>query len=124
MNNSYKLFPQIFENIINNIKFVLNIYKMSDQEFVDLKQLNNRIDELIGTYRILKENNTELRTLNEELKRALQERSEEMKELEKKYDRIKLTGAILGNEENSIEAKSRITDLMREIDKCIALLDR
>ena len=97
---------------------------MSDQEFVDLKQLNNRIDELIGTYRILKENNTELRTLNEELKRALQERSEEMKELEKKYDRIKLTGAILGNEENSIEAKSRITDLMREIDKCIALLDR
>ena len=124
MNNSYKLFPQIFENIINNIKFVLNIYKMSDQEFVDLKQLNNRIDELIGTYRILKENNTELRTLNEELKRALQERSEEMKELEKKYDRIKLTGAILGNEENSIEAKRRITDLMREIDKCIALLDR
>ena len=97
---------------------------MSDQEFVDLKQLNTKIDELISTYKILKEKNTELRSSNEEMKRALQEKEAEMKELEKKYDRIKLTGAILGDEENSIEAKRRITDLVREIDKCIALLDR
>jgi len=54
----------------------------------------------------------------------LHAREAEMKELEKKYDRVKLTGAILGDEENSIEAKRRISDLMREIDKCIALLDR
>ena len=124
MNYSYKLFTQIFENIINNTKFVLNNYKMSDQEFVDFKQLNSKIDELITSYNILKAKNTELFTLNEELKRTLQAREEEMKELGKKYDRIKLTGAILGDEENASEAKRRISDLMREIDKCIALLDR
>jgi hypothetical protein len=47
-----------------------------------------------------------------------------MKELEKKYERIKLSGAILGDGENTVEAKRRINELMREIDKCIALLDR
>ena len=47
-----------------------------------------------------------------------------MKELEKKYERIKLSGALLGEGENASEAKRKINELVREIDKCIALLDR
>ena len=97
---------------------------MSDQGFVDLKVLNNKIDELLKRYNELRAESEALRSMNEGLKTELQAREEEMKELEKKYDRVKLTGAILGDEENSIEAKRRINDLMREIDKCIALLDR
>ena len=97
---------------------------MSDQGFVDLKVLNNKIDELINRYNKLKTENEGLNSLNEELLGKLQDREAEMKELEKKYDRVKLSGAILGDEENSVEARRRITDLMREIDKCIALLDR
>jgi chromosome segregation ATPase len=97
---------------------------MSDQGFVDLKVLNNKIDELINRYNELKTESENLRSLNEEMKMELRERETEMKELENKYDRVKLTGAILGDEENSIEAKRKINDLMREIDKCIALLER
>jgi hypothetical protein len=47
-----------------------------------------------------------------------------MKELEKKYERTKLTGALLGDGENAREAKRKITELVREIDRCIALLNR
>jgi len=97
---------------------------MSSPGYEELKLLNRRIDELIINYNNLKIEYENLRTGNEMLKTALQERETEMKELEKKYDRIKLTGALLGDGENAIEAKRKITELVREIDKCIALLNR
>ena len=97
---------------------------MSGQGYEELKLLNRRIDELINNYNNLKAEYENLKTGTEVLKARLQEREAEMKELEKKYDRIKLTGALLGDGENAIEAKRKITELVREIDKCIALLDR
>jgi hypothetical protein len=54
----------------------------------------------------------------------LQAREEQMKELEIKYERIKLSGALLGEGENALEAKKKITELVREIDRCVALLNR
>jgi predicted nucleic acid-binding Zn-ribbon protein len=97
---------------------------MSGQGYEELILLNRRIDELITNYNNLKTENENLKTGNEALKAVLQGREAEMKELEKKYDRVKLTGALLGDGENAIEAKRKITELVREIDKCIALLDR
>jgi wobble nucleotide-excising tRNase len=97
---------------------------MSEQGYEELILLNRKLDELLDSFNHLREENRDLRTLNESLKNKIHEREEEMKELEKKYERIKLTGAILGDGENAVEAKRRINELMREIDKCIALLDR
>jgi len=78
----------------------------------------------LNSFNQLRDENRDLSARNESLSRMIQEREVEMKELEKKYDRIKLTGALLGDGENAVEAKRRINELMREIDKCIALLDR
>jgi cell division septum initiation protein DivIVA len=97
---------------------------MSEQGYEELVLLNRKIDDLLKVYSILKEENRDLKSRNESLKREVQEREAKMKELEIKYDRIKLSGAILGEGENATEAKRRINELMREIDKCIALLDR
>ena len=97
---------------------------MSEQGYEELILLNRKLDELLDSFNNLREENRDLKSRNELLKNALLEREAEMKELEKKYDRIKLTGAFLGDGENSVEAKRRINELMREIDKCIALLDR
>ena len=58
------------------------------------------------------------------LETVLQEKEEKMKELEIKYERVKLSGALLGEGENANEAKKKITELVREIDKCVALLNR
>lgn len=97
---------------------------MSGQGYEELKLLNRRIDELINNYNNLKTEFENLKTGNETMKAVLQEREAGMKELEKKYDRSKLTGALLGDGENAIEAKRKISELVREIDKCIALLNR
>ena len=97
---------------------------MSGQGYDELKLLNRKIDELVNSYRDLKLENENLKTGKEALQTLLDERETEMKELEKKYERVKLTGALLGEGENANEAKRKITELVREIDNCIALLDR
>jgi predicted nucleic acid-binding Zn-ribbon protein len=97
---------------------------MSAQGYEELVLLNRKIDDLVNNFNSLKEECRNLKTRNEALNSTLREREEKMKELEKKYDRIKLSGALLGEGENATEAKRRINELMREIDKCIALLDR
>ena len=97
---------------------------MSVQSYEELVLLNRKIDDLINKLTSLKDENRNLKSRNEALEKLLQSRDEERKELEKKYDRLKLSGALLGEGENAVEAKRRINELMREIDKCIALLDR
>jgi predicted nucleic acid-binding Zn-ribbon protein len=97
---------------------------MTGQGYDELKILNRKLDELFNRYADLKTELTNLRNGNEELKSALQERENRIKELELKYERIKLTGALMGDGENAQEAKRKITDLVREIDKCVALLNR
>ena len=59
-----------------------------------------------------------------EARRQLTEKNEEVKELQARYERAKFSGAILGSEEDALTARRRVSELVREIDKCIALLDR
>ncbi|MCX6329215.1 MAG: hypothetical protein NTZ85_06840 [Bacteroidia bacterium] len=97
---------------------------MSGQGYEELKILNRKLDELFNKYNNLKTGYKDLKTGNEALKNQLQERDARIKELELKYERIKLSGALLGDGENAGEAKKKITELVREIDKCVALLNR
>jgi len=97
---------------------------MSGQGYEDLIILNRKLDELLNRYADLRTEAEELRKGNEALNNMLQNRNERIKELETKYDRVKLTGALLGEGENAAEAKRKITELVREIDRCVALLNR
>jgi predicted nuclease with TOPRIM domain len=97
---------------------------MSGQGYEDLIILNRKLDELLNRYIDLKTEAEELRKGNEVLKNLLQNREERIKELETKYDRVKLTGALLGEGDNAVEAKKKITELVREIDRCVALINR
>jgi predicted nucleic acid-binding Zn-ribbon protein len=97
---------------------------MSGQGYEELIILNRKLDELLDRYNNLKGEVTDLKNGNEVLKNMLYDREEKLKELEIKYERIKLSGALLGEGENAFEAKKKITELVREIDKCVALLNR
>ncbi|MBI5008643.1 MAG: hypothetical protein HZB98_03115 [Bacteroidia bacterium] len=97
---------------------------MSGQGYEELIVLNRKLDELLIRYNNLKTENEEYRKNNEALERLLLERDEKIKELETRYERVKLTGALLGEGENASEAKKKITELVREIDKCVALINR
>ena len=97
---------------------------MPDLGYEELKLLNKKLDELFDRYNSLKTECTNLKNANEDLERRLDERGARIKELEIKYERIKLSGALLGDGENGREAKKKITELVREIDRCVALLNR
>jgi predicted nucleic acid-binding Zn-ribbon protein len=97
---------------------------MSGKGYEELKLLNRKLDELLNKYKNLQSECENLKNGNEGLKNTLQERESRIKELEIKYERIKLSGALLGDGENNREAKKKITELVREIDRCVALLNR
>ena len=97
---------------------------MSGQGYEELIVLNRKLDELLIRYNNLKTENEEYKKSNEALERLLQEKEERIKELETRYERVKLTGALLGEGENASEAKKKITELVREIDRCVALINR
>jgi predicted nucleic acid-binding Zn-ribbon protein len=97
---------------------------MSGQGYEELIVLNRKLDELFDRYNTIKVELAELKNGNELLKERLYEREIKIKELETKYERIKLSGALLGEGENAFEAKKKITELVREIDRCVALLNR
>jgi len=97
---------------------------MSGQGSEELLVLNRKLDDLIGRFNTLKNEVADLKVLNGSLTVLIQEKDLRIRELETKYDRIKLSGALLGEGENALEAKRKIGELVREIDKCVALLNR
>jgi len=96
---------------------------MSQQGYEDLELLKNRIEDLLKKYYQLRAENYELKSENEVLKIKLQEENDKYKELETKFERIKISGALVAGNDTG-EAKKKITELVREIDRCVALLDR
>ena len=54
--------------------------------------------------------------------RTVEDCRKQIAELEKQIDNQQLAGAFLAGESNSV-AKERISGLIREIDKCISLLE-
>jgi predicted nuclease with TOPRIM domain len=97
---------------------------MSGQGYEELIILNRKLDELLTKYIDQRSELKEIKHVNEELLAKIHDRDERIKELEIKYERSKLSGALLGEGENAGEAKRKLTELVREIDKCVALLNR
>lgn len=97
---------------------------MSGNVYEDLKLLNKKLDELLMIFENLRKDYQNLKRADEELKNIIQKREERIKELEIKYERVKLSGALLGEGENAGEARKKINELVREIDRCVALINR
>ena len=80
-----------------------------------LRKLIDRQQELEDEIRNSKKEITELIQNNEEQKRTIQR-------LEEKIRNLKISNTI-GLKEDALEAKSKINELVREIDKCMGLLN-
>jgi chromosome segregation ATPase len=124
MARSDKLFLGVFLKISLTMLTLYKEFAMSGQGYEELKILNKKLDELFNKYNNLKAEYADLKAGSETLRSQLRNRDAMFKELEIKYERIKLAGALLGEGENGAEAKKKITELVREIDRCVALLNR
>lgn len=97
---------------------------MPDQSLEELNLLNKKLDELLLRYIGLRNENEELKKINGELRIELSEKEEQILLLKERNERTKISGALLGSGENAVEAKKKINELVREIDRCVALLNR
>jgi len=97
---------------------------MSGQGLEELAMLNKKIEELFERYNDLRTKNRDLKNENDTLKRYIEECELKIRDLEKRYERIKISGALMGEGEGATEAKKKINELVREIDRCVALLNR
>ena len=86
--------------------------------------LRRSVEALVSEHEKLRELVTDLENELSAVRRELAEKNEEVKELQSRYERAKFSGAILGSGDDAAMARKRVSELVREIDKCIALLDR
>ncbi len=89
----------------------------------ELILLKGKVEKLLVRYEEIQKEIDAERSEKEKLVSNLRDKDEEIEELKSKYDKLQLSGAIKGDEESALLARKRINYLVREIDKCIALLN-
>lgn len=96
---------------------------MTEREVEELVLLKKKVNELIGRYEETQKDLAALRSEKEKIEQELGDKEEKLLILEEKHNKLQLSGAIKGDEESTRLARKRINKLVREIDKCIALLN-
>ena len=116
--------PKSFCNIRVNRIFVYNFgVVMTEEEKKLLSTFEARLRHLIYLHDELKRENAELKQLLEEEKSELEKARAEYKALESSYTDLKTATTISLNGSDVKETKLRLSKLVREVDKCIALLN-
>ncbi|MCA1758399.1 MAG: hypothetical protein LC658_01400 [Bacteroidales bacterium] len=97
---------------------------MTDEDRLLLNELRANVQRLFQEYEKLKAEKKMLEgsvsVLTQEIARLEQEKTD----LGQKIEKMKVANRILAGNDKDGEAKKRINTLVREIDKCIALLNK
>lgn len=96
---------------------------MTKEQEIELFNFEARVRQLMLAY---KEQCSFIKTLKKQLAESEQhlvEADERFKKLQKDYERLKTARMIEVSGEDVKDSRARITKLIREVDKCIALLD-
>ena len=89
-----------------------------------ISSLEEKINRVIRVAEVLKANNFELQQQVDELTGRLRVKNQEMEVLESKFQSLKLTKTLTSSPEDIRNVKFQVNRMVREIDKCIALLNR
>jgi hypothetical protein len=89
-----------------------------------IEELKSRLERLISMLEKEKEEKDSLKQNNQELQKKVKMHQTRISELELKYANLKIAKSLLAQNEDSHDAKIRVNRIVREIDKCIALLNR
>ena len=89
-----------------------------------LELLQQRVQRVLELYSSRKSENEQLIQRNEELEGRIRLEQEKLKEIEDKYNKLKISKALIASSNDVHDAKLKVNRLVREIDKCIALLNR
>ncbi len=87
-------------------------------------RLQEKIKILTSMYTILQQQNGELQKNNKELHTTIEQQTNTIKELERNYKNLQIAKAVSQTGGDTSEAKRKIEEIVREIDTCIALLNK
>ena len=87
-----------------------------------LDSIKQKITQLIAAYESEKSECIRLRQELEQLKQQNEAYAKQIIELEREIDNRKLAGAFMSGSDNA-ESKKKIDKLIKEIDKCISLME-
>lgn len=83
-----------------------------------------KVKQIISRHEALKEEKRRLVEKIGDLEESINQLHRENQVLTQKYENLKLAKMLAASEEENKDAKSRIQKIVREIDKCIALLNK
>ena len=97
---------------------------MSSAHSDTFEQLQFRIRQLIEMYEKEKSANELLSREKTDIQEQVRLKQDKLKDLEEKYNKLKISKALIASSEDVHDAKLKVNRMVREIDKCIALLNR
>jgi|APCry1669188910_1035180.scaffolds.fasta_scaffold41545_1 predicted nuclease with TOPRIM domain len=97
---------------------------MTDQEKNLLVDFKAKVKQIIAKNEALKQEKNQLHGKIGDLEKSISQFRQENSLLQKKYDNLKLAKMLLASDDENKDAKNRIQKIVREIDKCIALLNK
>jgi FtsZ-binding cell division protein ZapB len=96
---------------------------MTEKESI-INSLEEKIKKLITLHASLRSENENFSSENNDLKSAIVNKNNELKDLQSRYEQLKLAKLLATGSEDVHEAKLKVNKIVREIDKCIALLNK
>ena len=97
---------------------------MTERETLLLREFKERLDKLIGLHQKMKAERNLLKEEKKRLNEQINLLTISNQDLTKKFEDLKFAKTLAGANEDSHEAKIKINKLVREIDKCISLLNK
>lgn len=87
--------------------------------------IHQQVKELLEENASLKNDKNGLNSINLAMKKELEDKNKAIEDLTQKIQTLKLAKSISGDEkpQETIELKRKINDYIKEIDRCIALLN-
>ena len=96
---------------------------MTEEQSKLLSIFENRVHQLIYVCDSLKQENSDLKFQIEGLKQGQDELEGANKIIKAKYDSLKMARILSVKQDDLKSAKNRLSKLVKEVDKCIALLN-
>ena len=88
-----------------------------------VSRINEQVLELLGRHRRIESERDELQSQNAELTNSIEKLRTEIDQFKEQIVKLKIAKSLI-DKEGSTEVKVKIEKLLREIDKCVGLLNQ
>jgi chromosome segregation ATPase len=89
-----------------------------------LTSLENKTEKLLHLHRQIKKELSDAQSQNAKLKEIIEQQKQTISSYEEKNKILRLSKSLSTTNENTTELKHKLNELIREVDKCIALLNK